>query len=123
MTVVSSSADTVSLGAARSTRRGDSVFKHLTLLAGLFVLVLLGAIAVFLVIKALPAFHDDKASFWTTKTWVSPDTTKVFGIAALLFGTVLSSVIALVMAVPVAIGVALYIAEYAPRRISTWLGY
>jgi phosphate transport system permease protein len=88
----------------------------------LLVFVLLGAIAIFLVVKALPALHADKASFWTTKTW-NPDGDQVFGIAALAFGTVLSSLLALLMAVPVAIGVAIYITEYAPRRLSNGLGY
>jgi phosphate transport system permease protein len=114
--------DLVPLSAGRSSRRGDAVFRRITLVAGLLVLVLLGAIAVFLVVKALPALHHDKANFLTTKTW-SPDAAHVFGIAALVFGTLLSSALALVIAVPVAVGVALYITEYAPRRISTMLGY
>jgi len=98
------------------------VFKSLTLGAGLLVFVLLGAIAVFLVAKAIPALHADKASFWTTKGW-DPDVTHVFGVAALAFGTLLTSVIALTMSVPVAIGVAVYITNYAPRRIAALLGY
>jgi phosphate transport system permease protein len=47
----------------------------------------------------------------------------VFGIAALAFGTLLSSVIALVVAGPIAIGIALYISDYAPRRLAKPVGY
>lgn len=115
-------ADSASLSSARSTRGGDRVFRWLTLGAGLLVFVLLAAIAVFLIAKALPALRDDKASFWTTKQW-NPDFNARFGVAALAFGTLFSSVLALVMAVPVAVGVAIYITNYAPRRIATLLGY
>jgi phosphate transport system permease protein len=110
------------LEAARGSRRGDSGFRWVTLLAAALVLVLLAAIAAFLVIRSIPALQQDTASFFSTKTW-DPDGTKVFGVAALVFGTVLSSVLALLMAVPAAIGVALFITEYAPRRIAAPLGY
>src|SRR5690348_14858594 len=123
MAGVVGSSDVVPLTGRRSTRRAEAAFRWGTWLAGVLVFVILGAIAVFLVVKALPAFRDDSTSFWTTKTW-SPDTPKpVYGIAALLFGTVLSSALALLMAVPVAVGVALYITQYAPRRWSGLLGY
>src|SRR3954447_22018938 len=122
MTSAVHGSDVMPLTGSRATRRAESLFRGATLLAGVLVFVILGAIAAFLIAKALPALHQDEASFWTTKTW-SPDGAKVFGIAALLFGTILSSALALVMSVPVAIGVALYITQYAPRRVATWLGY
>jgi phosphate transport system permease protein len=87
------------------------------------VFVVLGAIAVFLVVKAIPSLRADQTSFWTTKTWTAQSGAAMFGIAALLFGTLLTSVLALVMAVPVGLGVAIYITQYAPRRIATLLGY
>ena len=103
-------------------RRGDGIFRGLTLSAGIFVLAILVAIAVFLIAKSVPAIAQDKGNFFTTKTW-DPDGSKVFGIAALAFGTVLSSVLALVLTVPLALGVAIFIVEYAPKRIATFLGY
>jgi phosphate transport system permease protein len=123
MTAVTTGADATSLASGRSTRRGEAAFRYLTLFAGVLVFALLTAIAVFLIVKALPALRDDKANFLTTRTFTSPDTTHIFGIAALVFGTVLSSALALVVAVPVALGVAVYITNYAPRRLSTLLGY
>ncbi len=107
---------------SRRRRRGDDIFRGLTLSAGLFVLVLLAGIAIFLIVRAIPALSRDKGNFFTTKIW-DPDGTQVFGIAALAFGTVLSSLFALIIAVPVALGVALFIVEYAPRRIANLLGY
>ena len=96
--------------------------RSLTSAAGVFVLVLLAAIAVFLIAKAVPAFQDDKSNFWGTKLW-DPDGSAHFGIAALAFGTLETAVIALVIAWPVAMAVALFVAEYAPRRIAKLMGY
>src|SRR5437763_6095364 len=122
MSIVATGSDASSLRSASSKRRGDATFKAITLLAGALVFVLLGAIAVFLVVKAIPALQADKSSFWTTQIW-DPDGTVHFGIAALAFGTLLTSFLALVMAVPVALGVSLYVTQYAPRRVATYLGY
>jgi phosphate transport system permease protein len=119
MASISSTQDTASLRAGSSVGRGDAVFRALAFGAGALVFVLLGAIAVFLIVKAIPAFQQDKSSFWTTQQWSSDR----FGIAAILFGTALTALLALAMAVPVAIGVALYITQYAPRRIANLLGY
>ena len=84
---------------------------------------MLGAIAVFLVVKAIPSLQQGPEELLLTKAW-SPDADPpLFGIAVLAFGTVLSSIIALVLAVPVALGVAIFVVEYAPRRLATWLGY
>jgi phosphate transport system permease protein len=122
MTAVSPGADAVPLREVRSSRRGDRVFSAVTLLAGALVFVLLGAIAVFLVVKAMPALQHDKSSFWTTKIW-DPDGSVHFGVAALVYGTAMTSILALAMAVPVALGVAVYTVEYAPRRVGRLLGY
>ena len=114
--------DATPLRAGRSGRVGESLFRGTTLVAGCIVFVILGAIAIFLIVKALPALQHDKSSFISTQIW-DPDVSEKFGIAALVFGTVLTSLIALVMAVPVAVGVALCITEYAPARLARPLGY
>jgi phosphate transport system permease protein len=123
MSTVETTLDTTSLRAGRSGRRGDVVFRGLALGAGVFVFVLLGAIAVFLVVKAIPALQANQANFWTTQQWTASEGNVMFGIAAIAFGTVMTSLLALVMAVPVALGVSLYITQYAPRRVATLLGY
>ncbi len=111
------------LSAGGGGHRGDAAFRGLTLLAGGFVLAVLAAIAVFLVVRALPAFGKDTVSFWTTKIWTPDASPSVFGIAALAFGTALSALLAMVMAFPVALAVAIYITEFAPRRVARLLGY
>ncbi len=103
--------------------RGDMISRLITSAAGIFVLVLLAAIAVFLIVKAIPAITKDTTSFWGTALW-QPDATKpTFGVKALAFGTVETAVIALVIAWPVAMAVALFVAEYAPRRLAKVMGY
>ena len=86
-------------------------------------LVVIVAIAAFLVYRAVPALRADTANFLLEKTWFPNSAPPVFGIAALAFGTLLSSAIALVIAFPVALGVALFISHYAPRRLAAPLGY
>jgi phosphate transport system permease protein len=101
----------------------ESGFRGLTVAAGAMVLIIIVAIAIFLTAKAVPALHLNTADFLTTKEWFPNDNPPFFGIAALAFGTVLTSVIALTVAVPVAMGIALFLSLYAPRRLATPLGF
>jgi phosphate transport system permease protein len=102
---------------------GDRLFLGLTTASGVFVLLLIVAIAAFLVNKAIPAVQKDTTNFFTTKIWQPDNDPSTFGVAALVFGTLLSSLIALVIAGPIAIGIALYISDYAPRRLAAPIGY
>jgi phosphate transport system permease protein len=104
-------------------RRGDQIFSLLTGAAALTVLIVIFAIAIFLVSRAVPALRENSSNFLTEKQFLTDQKPPVFGIAALAFGTLLTSLLALVIAVPVALGVALYVTEYAPPRIATPLGY
>jgi len=101
----------------------ESGFRGLSVAAGTMVLVIIVAIAIFLISKAIPALQADKSNFLSTKEWFPNDAQPHFGIAALAFGTLLSSVIALIVAVPVALGIALFLSHYAPRRLATPLGF
>ena len=106
-----------------AVRPGDRVFRAATRTAGTAVLVIMAAIAVFLVYRAVPALRADTTSFLTTADWFPDNDPSTFGIAALLYFTLLTSLLAMLMAVPVAIGIALFITYYAPRRVSYGLGY
>ena len=87
------------------------------------VLVIIVAIATFLIVRAAPSFSKDSTGFFTTKVWQTEASPPTFGIAALVFGTVLTATLALLFAVPVAIGIALCLSHYAPRRVATGLGF
>jgi phosphate transport system permease protein len=114
------------LGASKDSapgdRLGDRLFRGLAGTAGVTLLVIIGGIGIFLVAQAIPALHRDTASFLTTRDFLPEADRPVFGVAALAFGTVLSSFLALLMAVPVALGVALFITQVAPRRVAAVLG-
>lgn len=104
-------------------RVGDKVFFGLSIGSGAVVLVLMAAIAIFLISRAIPALSANQANFFTSTAW-SPDTdVPMFGIAALAFHTLVSALIAMLIAVPVAVGIALFITFYAPKRVATPLAY
>ena len=101
---------------------GEGPFRYAATGAGVILLGIMAAIAVFLISEAIPALQANKGHFFSELTW-DPNGSQVFGIAALAFGTVLSSALALVIATPIAVGVALFISHYAPRRLAGPLGY
>ncbi|MCW2607644.1 MAG: pstC [Frankiales bacterium] len=112
------------LGASsRGEPPGDRLFRGLSLSAGVGLLLVIVAIALFLVVRAVPALRDNTAGFLSSTDWDPNALPPRFGIVALAFGTVLSSLLALAMALPVALGVALFISHYAPRRLAGLLGY
>ena len=101
----------------------ESGFRAVSTAAGAMVLVIIVAIAIFLISKATPALRADTQNFLTYERWFPNDTQPHFGIAALAFGTVLTSIIALIVAVPIALGIALFLSHYAPKRLATPLGF
>ena len=97
----------------------DRVVPHRRMLvAGSVTLVVIVLICVFLVVRSLPAIRRvGFVDYLTTMEWRASADPPVYGVAALMYGTVVVAVIALVIAVPLAIGAALCINEYAPRRL------
>ncbi|MDO5677950.1 MAG: phosphate ABC transporter permease subunit PstC [Propionibacteriaceae bacterium] len=103
----------------RSSKRfGDSLFRGMSTGSGILILVILAAVAAFLVGLAIPALLADADSlqfgkgqgFWS---YVAP----------YAFGTMWSAILAMIMAVPVAVGIALYLTHYAPKRVAASFGY
>ncbi|MBV9142288.1 MAG: phosphate ABC transporter permease subunit PstC [Pseudonocardiales bacterium] len=107
----------------RARRRGDTIFRMLTQGSGALLLVIMAAIAVFLILQAIPALMMDTTSFLTTLKWDPDGVPSSFGIAALAFGSVLTALLALLMSVPVAVGAALVTSHYAPRWLARPLTY
>ncbi len=111
-------------GLTRRRRFGaDTLFRAAVTSAGSTVLLVIVAIATFLVVQSLPALRRNSANFFSFHQWFPQDAPPRFGIAATAFGTVLTSGIALLLAVPVALGIALCLSHYAPKRIATGLGF
>ncbi|WP_245850053.1 phosphate ABC transporter permease subunit PstC [Mycobacterium angelicum] len=104
---------------------GDRLFRGLSEGSGVLMVVLIGAIGVFLLWRALPALSRNQVNFFTYGgTWATEDTSAMrFGILDLLQVTVFVSLFALVLAMPVALGVAIFLTQYAPGRLSAPLSY
>ncbi|MFF0001364.1 phosphate ABC transporter permease subunit PstC [Streptomyces avermitilis] len=100
-----------------ATRPGDRIFLGLSRGSGIFLLVIMAAIAAFLTYRAANAISKDHTNFLTTFEWNTNLEPASFGIAVLAFGTVVSAIIAMALAVPVSVGIALFITHYAPRRL------
>ena len=106
-------------------RLGDRIFGGLAEGAGILVVVLIAAIGVFLLWRAIPALARNKENFFTFGgSWITTDTSAMhFGILDLLQVTVFVSVFALVLAMPVAFGIAIFLTQYSPKRLAGPLGY
>jgi phosphate transport system permease protein len=119
-----SSAPPPSLISQRGTgRAGDRIFAWLTRGAGVVVVLIVVMTGAFLVWKAVPSLLDNDVNFLTSRVWQPAANPPAFGIAALLYTTVLGSIFALLLAVPVSVGVALFLTQYAPRRLANPLAY
>ncbi len=105
------------LPAKPAIRLGDLLFSRAALWSGGLILVILAAVAIFLVAQSIPALTADPADF------VGQPASFLDYVWPLVFGTLWSAALALVMALPLAIGIALFISHYAPRKLAQALGY
>lgn len=101
----------------QARRLGDLLFSRSAVFAGSMIMVTLAAVAIFLILRSIPAFFADSNSASILETnflsYVTP----------LIFGTVWAAALALLFAFPLAIGIALFISHYAPRKLASLLGY
>lgn len=105
----------------RVRSRGDKVFHVVATAAGASALLLMGIIATFLVINGGQALSKAGLGFFTTFDWQTKTDPPRFGVAAMMYGTLIVSAIALVVAVPISVFASLFINEVAPRRIKRFL--
>ena len=97
----------------------DRIFRAVMRGSGITVLVVMGMVGMFLLVRGGDALRKAKWDFITTQAW-EPDAGN-FGIAGVLVGTILIALVAIFFALPLALGTALYISEYAPRKIQRTL--
>jgi phosphate transport system permease protein len=111
------------IGGAGKARIGDRVFAGFSAGAAVLVILVVVLIATFLIVKSVPSILDDKVNFLTSTEWNPQPGNLRFGIANLLWVTVIISVIAMIVAVPIAVGIALFMTQYAPRRLAKPVAY
>lgn len=109
------------LRASGTGRVADRIFRGVSAAAGVTILVVLAAVAGFLVVRAWPALTASDEEL-ATISWLGGASILEY-VGPLVFGTLLSALLALVIAVPLSIGIALFISHYAPRRAAQALGY
>jgi phosphate transport system permease protein len=106
-------------------RTGDRIFTWLTTGSAVLISVIIAAIAVFLLVQAVPALtreRDGILSFFTYgDAWNLDYTTNdggwmQFGIPDLFFTTVVVAALALAIAMPVALGIAVFLSNYCLAR-------
>jgi phosphate transport system permease protein len=95
---------------------GDRIFAGSATGSGIFILLVLAGVAVFLITEAWPAITADPADLPDGKSLAAY-------VAPLVFGTLLAAVIALLVATPLAVSIALYVSYYAPKRLASSMGY
>lgn len=101
---------------AGTGRTGDRVFSGAALGAGVLIVAVLFAVAIFLVVQALPTFAAAPADVTGGRGFFSY-------IFPIVIGTLIAAAIALVIATPIGVAVALFISHYAPRKLAKGLGY
>ncbi len=101
-------------------RVGDAVFRNLTRLAALAVLVILGGVMVSLIIGAFPALQAFGFNFLIAERW-NPVTER-FGAIAPIYGTIVTSFIAMLIAVPVGLMIAMFLTELCPMWLRRPIG-
>ncbi len=102
-----------------SLDRSDHVFNATARVIGFSVLLMTGAIGVFLGYQSIPTLQHYGWSFFTESQWI-PSLNKI-GISAVLVGTLEVALVAMVVSVPLAIAFALFTSDYAPRWLKSYL--
>ncbi len=98
----------------------DIVFRVLTRLAALAVLILLGGVIISLIDGSLPALRAFGFNFLIEERW-NPVTEK-FGAIAPIYGTLVTSFIAMLIAVPVGLLIAVFLTELCPMWLRRPVG-
>lgn len=108
-----------------SGKNADKVFKGVAYACGILILVVLAAVALFLLFRAWPLIGgDQKANSATISNFTGGKASSFWGyVGPLLFGTVLISALALLISFFVSVGIALFISHYAPKKLATALSY
>ena len=92
---------------------GDRLFYGTTGAFALFLVVLVGAIAVVLWMESRESIQKFGLAFWESSTW--DPVMGEFGAAPFIWGTLYSAILALLIATPVALGIAIFLTELCPH--------
>jgi len=106
------------LSGSKKAHRGDRIFNRTITGAAFTSLLVLAGITIFLGAQTIPVLQDQGLSFLTTTVWDTTGVPPEYGIAGMLYGSLLLAVIALVIAVPVSLFLAVFMVFMAPAKLS-----
>ena len=96
-------------------RLSDVLFRGLTLLFVLVVIMIIIGVTWVLVSGSLPTIQAFGFSFLTNQAF--DPVHNVFGVAPAIFGTLVTSAFALIFAIPLGVGAAIFLVDYCPRPL------
>ena len=100
---------------------GDQIFFWMIKALALLFISLFTSLFFIISVKSWPAFKVFGLSFFINPAWDSWK--QEFGVLALVYGTLFSSLLALLIATPISIALALFLNELAPRWLAVSLGF
>ncbi len=98
-------------------RRPDRIFRRMTRLAAIVIVLILVLLGVQLLLNSLLTWQTFGLDFITGTTW--DPVAAVYGALPFIVGTIASSLIALILAAPIGLLTAIFLAEMAPGRLAT----
>ena len=106
-------------------RFSDRIFRAVVSVGGFSSLIILGLIATYLLFRGFSVLQSQGLRFLTGFEWVSAINSdgsaggqeSVYGVGAMLIGTLVTAAIALVIGVPVSVFAALFLTFFAPQRL------
>jgi phosphate transport system permease protein len=101
-------------------RSGDAIFRNLTRISAIGVLILLGGVVISLIHGSIPVLSTFGIDFLLTDRW-NPVTEK-FGALAPIYGTLVTSILAMLIAVPIGLLVAVFLTELCPLWLRRPIG-
>jgi phosphate transport system permease protein len=93
----------------------DRVFRTVAYAAGGITVAIMVAVGLFLSLRASTALRVAGFSFLTTRAWAPEH--QIFGVGAVLFGTVTIALIALMISLPLSLGTALLLSEVVGGKL------
>jgi phosphate transport system permease protein len=94
---------------------GDRIFRTITLLFALSIIIILLVMTAEMVSESLPSLRKFGWGFVTGSDWDAVQGN--FAALPYLYGSVVSSILAILLATPLSVGTALFITELAPHKV------
>jgi phosphate transport system permease protein len=104
---------------AKRRKLYDTSISVILSIVSVFAILVLAAVAIFLLINSIPAFYQiNQWDFFTGKVWDPTNPIKpLYGMVPLLVSTLIVTFIAAIIAIPVGMGATIYLAEIAHPKV------